>query len=289
MPRQLIDGGLSGVVMSWDTPKVNDSSVLSRTVVGLRLRLRVPLHLEPRREQFASVVVISPSAELRLRRSDGGPTTIGRAVASPADVVPLNPDGYREIEFVFDLADSAVASIDALRSDKGPEFDLVTSGSVVGSIDGSRMDTLPARFHGSVQIGVPLHDWIPLLRGVGLSHAILFEVRPGSQMPPEFVAIWKALEDAETELRRGGPSGWRGCVAAVRHALELWAGVQQPTRPSEGDKSIDRRIDELRLALRSFTNEAHHSTADRWTRADAVVALSTVASLLARQITQEQD
>ncbi len=284
MPRQLIDGGLPGVVMSWDTPNVNDSSILSRTVVGLRLRFRAPLHLEPRRAQFASIVVIAPSAELLLRRSDGGPTTIGRAVASPIDAVPLNPDGYREVEFVFALADSAVASIDALRSDRGPEFDLVTSGAVVGSIDGSRMDTLPARFHGSVQIGVPIHDWIQLLRGVGLSHAILFEVRPGSRMPPELVAIWKAIEDAEAELRRGGFSGWRGCVASVRHAMELWAGSQPTTRPSEGDKSIDRRLDELRVALRSFTNQAHHSTADRWTREDAVLALATAAALLAREL-----
>ena len=287
MPRQLIDGGLPGIVMSWDVPKVNDSSMISRTIAGLRLRLRVPLHLEPRRPQFASVVVIAPSAELHLRRGDGGPTLIGRALAAPADAVPLNPEGYREIEFVFELTDVAVSSIDALRSDKGPEFDLVTSGAVVGSIDGSRMDTLPARFHGSLQIGVPIHDWIALLRGVGLSHAILFEVRPGNQMPPEFVAIWKAIEDAETDLRRGGPSGWRGCVAAVRHAMELWAGAQPPTRPSEGDKSIARRIDELRVGLRSFTNVAHHSTADQWTRADAVAALSTAASLLARQLTQE--
>lgn len=259
-------------------------SPLQRTVGGFRLGFRFPLVVERASETLTHVAVLDLSAELRCRPAEGDAVIVGSTCALYADVVPIENCGYREPETWFDVSAGGLAWIEATRPQAGPVFDLGIHGALVGCADRARMTTLPFRFHGNSTVTIPAHEWTAALRRVGASHALLIEVPSLDDPSREYAQVIGALDDAVQELERGGNTGWKGCVGAVRTALERWAATRPPTRPSEADRSVRRRLDELRVHLRAFTNDAHHSTSEAWTREDAVLALATAAALLAREL-----
>jgi hypothetical protein len=81
-------------------------------------------------------------------------------------------------------------------------------------------------------------------------------------------------------------------VAAVRLALEKWQGIEKedmgpgwkaPSMIERKDRTKRQRLDNVRWHLYQCAHLGPHSSAEDWTRDDAVLLLSTLAALLAER------
>lgn len=148
----------------------------------------------------------------------------------------------------------------------------------------------PIRVSGDVRLTVDPQVWATMLNATGLGENVFVEIPLPPRPAPEWQDVWKALRTAREALNRGGANAWKSVVTESRLALEKWAeleqpdqgpGWQAPSRPDKEARTKQQRRDNLRWHLLQCAHEAAHSHADEWTRDDAVLILSTLASLLA--------
>ncbi|MGB9181986.1 MAG: hypothetical protein WCB68_22340 [Pyrinomonadaceae bacterium] len=152
----------------------------------------------------------------------------------------------------------------------------------------------PARIGNGedVEIIYPTETWINMLRSLKLAENVLVEIPlPSSPLSP-WDEVWQALVEAKDYFERGGTTGWKGCVAAVRLALEKWqriekedmgAGWKAPSVNERKERTKQQRFDNLRWHLYQCAHLGVHSKANNWTRDDAVLLLSTLSALLAER------
>jgi hypothetical protein len=149
--------------------------------------------------------------------------------------------------------------------------------------------TIPVRFFGVVQVEYPLDAWVDRIRMLGRFANILVEVSVPGQAPAEWTSVLASLEEARLAITRGGESGWRAAIVAIRTALEKWKGIEEPalgpgwnpvSRPDLEEWTKDQRANALRWWLHQFCHLAAHEEARQWARADATLALSIAAALV---------
>lgn len=146
--------------------------------------------------------------------------------------------------------------------------------------------------HGNVQITYPREVWIRMLQKLGVAENVLVEVPLPGNPSGDWDAVWRALIDARNYFEQGGETGWKGCVASVRLALEKWRDVEaenagpgfvRPNRQDLEARTKKQRLDQLRWDLLQMAHQGAHTHTDLWTRDDALLMLSTLSALLAER------
>jgi hypothetical protein len=143
--------------------------------------------------------------------------------------------------------------------------------------------TMPTMLSGNFDVEFERDRWVDLLRSTGWGENVVLEVALPPQPEAPWDGVWCAVRLAREALDRGGPSGWKACIAECRNALEKWRDIEPldtggETAPS--DFTRQQRSDVVRQSIHRYTHDAVHSSADRTTRAEAVMVLGTVAGLL---------
>jgi hypothetical protein len=180
----------------------------------------------------------------------------------------------------------ALETIERWRDRSPPEFDITLSGSVfvrdkdTGLYDGCRLQA----DSGSVRLHADRENWIQQLRNVSPLGSVLIEIPLVINRSGPLATIWKCIDKASENLGQGGEAGWTGCLTEARKALEAWNKIDPMPAPPERDRDKDKRqrLYDLAEALRRYCHLSAHfdKREENWTRADAVLALSTLCALL---------
>lgn len=193
---------------------------------------------------------------------------------------------------------SALLLFEKLRETRLPRLSIDLHGEVCWllpnskgrNVDRGRTRTEPRLLSGSVDITYPTEVWVKMLRRLEIAENILVEIPLPSSPPAPWDKVWNPLREARDAFERGGTTGWKGCVSAVRLALEKWKdieeedmglGWQSPPLKNREARSKRERLDNLRWHLLQCAHLAPHSGADDWSRDDALLALATLSALLA--------
>src|SRR5262249_49230904 len=186
-----------------------------------------------------------------------------------------------------------------LRDGGGGQFDIQFEGELFYLVPAPQSHhmfrTEPERFRskaGFTTITYPKEVWVKMLRGLGVAENVLVEVPLPGSPSPDWDGVWKALVDARNAFEQGGSTGWKGCVTAVRLALETWQGIEKEqmgpgwSAPSQADRRArtkKERLDNLRWHLLQIAHLGAHTGAEEWSRDDALLMLSTLSALLAER------
>lgn len=264
-----------------------------RTGAGfaLSLPMTVTLGLNNRNDPCPHVSHIR--ATLSYQTESGGICKVGRASTNESFVAGT-PHSTTPGELVWTEPLASLAYYEKLRGGKPPRLKIELRGElcflVPRQLGPHRLRTEPYEIFGDAEVTYPIHVWANMLRQLGVAEVILLEVPLRSDAPTGWDGVWRALQDARSALDRGGETGWRDCVVAVRRALEEWGKIEEermwpnwkgPTREERDEWSKRERLDGLRWHLHQCAHLAPHSDARDWTREDAILLLSTLSGLLA--------
>jgi len=197
------------------------------------------------------------------------------------------------IHFLWEWSLTALATYEALRAGSVPVFDAVITGDLRHVLPGDPgcepiSVAHPVYEHGQLTYSRDL--WVRMLRDLNIRDAVVVEIPFTSDPPNAWEGVWSALADARNAYEQGGATGWKGCIANVRHALEEWRKIEQEDQgpgwqppPTGGlhSRTKVQRAENLRWHLLQFAHLAPHSSARDWDRDDALLALSTLTALLA--------
>jgi len=189
----------------------------------------------------------------------------------------------------------ALAAYEKFRDVQRPHFRIALLGQLsflLPPASGRRVRTEPQQVYGDVEITYPTETWIRAVREVGVSQAIYLEVPLPSSPPRPWDAVWRSVAEAATAFERGGETGRKGAILAARQALDDWRNIdgeredigpgwKHPDKNDRESRTARQRLDAIRWHLREFAHLAAHSGAERWSREDAVLLLSSVSALLA--------
>lgn len=268
--------------LSFVAPPANGLNA-QRTAGGFRLAIPARLTFQYPTSQSRLVL-----ENLRAVFSAEG-TEIGVAIASQEYQTPVRE---MPIILLWNWTLQEFSFYEAKRRGKEPHFRMIVSGQIryiLPGEQGKEAISLPTMFSGQGDVGYSREVWTTMLRQLNLRDAVVVEIPFSSEPSTAWEAIWDALRDARNAFDKGGTTGWKSCVANVRHALELWQeaepvnfgpGWQRPKHDELRERNKDQRIDNLRWHLHQCAHLAPHTKADSWTREDALLALSTLAALL---------
>ncbi len=147
----------------------------------------------------------------------------------------------------------------------------------------------PEKLYGIGSAAYPVDVWAELLRSVGAIGNILIEVPLPGKTPAGWEKIYEALDEARRGLAKGDEDGCKACLVAVRLALDEWKTLEAPALGIGGNtaNATDRsqwtkqeRTEGIRWQAIQLAHLAAHSSAQKWTRVDATLALSLLAGLL---------
>jgi hypothetical protein len=131
-----------------------------------------------------------------------------------------------------------------------------------------------------------------MLQRLGVAENVLVEIPLPGNPTGDWDPVWRALIDSRNYFEQGGETGWKGCVASVRLALEKWRDIEvedagpgfvKPTVPQREARTKKQRLNQLRWDLLQMAHEGPHTHAAHWTRDDALLMLSTLSALLAER------
>lgn len=144
----------------------------------------------------------------------------------------------------------------------------------------------PVRVYDYIDIEFSREDWTAALRSCGLSVSVLveipFPVTDSDGLDPGL----QALRDAVEAFEHGGSTAWKDSIGHIRPFLENWAASEPlaavATKEPKDGSAVDRtwKLLSLRDALFKCCHFWVHESKSACTRSDAVLALSTFASLL---------
>lgn len=188
---------------------------------------------------------------------------------------------------------SALTTFEKIRDGKSPKLKIKLHGEVCWLLpynDGNnRVRTEPYSIARDVHITYPTEVWIKMLRGLQVAENILVEIPLPNSPPAPWDEVWNALVEARNAFEQGGSTGWKSCANAVRLALENWQKIEKedmgpgwksPTVQERENRTKRQRFDNLRWHLLQCAHLAPHSSADEWSRDDALLMISTLSTLL---------
>lgn len=185
-----------------------------------------------------------------------------------------------------------LAFYERLRDGKPPRLKLDVQADVCLLIPSQRakLRSEPWLVSGQVEIRYPTEVWIRMLRDMGVAESVFIEVPLPASPPAPWDGVWGALVEARNSFERGGETGWKGCVSAVRLALERWQEVEEgdmgpgwkaPSPEDRQNRTKRQRLDNIRWHLLQCAHLAPHTEAESWSRDDALLMLSALSALLA--------
>lgn len=269
---------------------------IERTAGGVSLNVGYMLQINP--DTCASISSIT--ADLYFQGKQSVPVALGVAADPESHVIHTGykfpQNGINSVirgclRLPLNLA--GLETIERLRDGEQADFRLTVRGSaLILNPTEKTWDACMFKVDGgmpmSAQVQVSRDLWAPQVRAVSPMGSILVEVPLATSRTPPWNTVWEQLDKAAGHLAQGGESGWEGCIAKVRQALELRAKIEKiPPGPPKSDHDQDRRerLNGLAKALFHYSSLAVH--ADRhttqWSRADAILAYSTLCAILAVQ------
>jgi hypothetical protein len=269
--------------VTFDQPE--KALLANRTASGFRVYLAASVTFHPPQE--SQLVLLLENLQATFSASG---VEIGVAHYSAA--LRSSP-GERSIIFNWDWTLTALAVYERVRAGLAPEFSIRLSGDIryiLPGQGGKEVCSIASTFAQPGFVRYSREAWTDMLRELNLRDTVLVEIPFQADPPSGWEPIWQALRDARDSFDTGGSTGWKNCVASVRHALEEWQkvekeeqgpGWQRPAFPDLQSRTKAQRIDNLRWHLIQCAHLAPHTKADDWTRDDALLALSTLCALLA--------
>jgi hypothetical protein len=192
----------------------------------------------------------------------------------------------------------ALAWLEKQRSGGAPKLKLRIEALLAKAIPGVGADdwphevcTVPHPCFCTLVVKYPVPAWTAMIRTLGVAESVLVEIPVPGARPAPWDTVFKYLSEAREALEKGGTTGWKGCVVAVREGLTTWQKFE-PEDKGAGitvDRQLihtrtkEQRLDCLRWNLLQAAHLAPHSPAENWTRDDAVLLLSAFAGLLAER------
>lgn len=189
---------------------------------------------------------------------------------------------------------TALAAYENFRDVESPRFRFAVLAQLAFLLPGSepQIRTGPHQVYGEVEVTYPLEVWIKAMRNTGVSQAVFLEIPLPSSPPAPWDAVWRSVAEAAVAFERGGETGRKGAILAIRQALDEWRriegeredlgpGWKAPSTEDLNARTARQRLDALRYHLREYANLAAHSEATGWSREDASLLLSVISTLLA--------
>ena len=151
-----------------------------------------------------------------------------------------------------------------------------------GLYDACRLDTP----QGPIQLSADRDIWQSQVRAVSPMGRVLVEIPLAVTRTAPWDRVWARLDAASTNLAQGGEMGCKNCVNEVRQALDAWRKIEGfNAGSSRGGLQKDKRerLHDAANALYHYCSLSAHGDEHQvtWTRADAVLALSSLSALLA--------
>lgn len=286
-------GGKVGSITLEQAPK---QLTAHRTAVGFELHLPMIVQLKLASALDPCPLLSNISAVITAVNDDGKELTVGRALHYGWAIGAI-PQSSTESKLTWTDTRTAMAAYERFREGRRPRFRIALQAELSKLVPpsfggGPRKRTEPFAVHGNAEVSYPTEVWVRLVRDLGISHPVLIEV-PLPASPPSppspWDAVWQSVGEAEASFERGGKTGWKGCISAVRLALDHWRkieaedmgpGWKQPDISDLKKRTTDQRLDNIRWHLREFSHLAAHSGAEEFTRDDALLMLSTLSALL---------
>ena len=190
-----------------------------------------------------------------------------------------------------------LVAYEKMREGRTPRFRFILRGELCYLVPSERprfaYRTHPQSLYGDIEIKYDKEKWVSVLRDLRIGENVLIEVPLWQSPSADWDQVWSALIEARNSFEQGGEIGWKGCIAAVRLALEKWQKLEpedqglpnwkSPTREEKDNRSKEQRLDSLRWHLLQLAHLGLHTHAKRSTREDAVLFLSTLSVLLAER------
>ena len=266
-----------------------------RTAEGFDIRLPAQLTLVCANRDQLQPLVSNLRVAVSVRTEDGTEFDVGLA-ADPSFYPGLVPEGVFRLSLQWRGPLKVLALLEKLRNGKPLRLGYTVKGEICGLVQlpnrRHRLRTDPQYIHGSVEVEYPADVWVMTMRNLGVVENVLVEIPlPGSR-PAPWDDVWKALVEARDGLERGGATGWKTCVTGVRLALEKWQQIEKedmgpgwkaPTPNERQQRTKRQRVDNLRWHVLQLAHLAPHTSAEEWSREDALLLLATLSAWLAQR------
>jgi hypothetical protein len=268
-----------------------------RTGTGFRLNIPFDVTLRKGRQQDVWPVLSDLRGTLLASNRKGEEVELGELRDDERYKGPTYPNNPGQGQLTWRGTFADLTYYERLRDGGHVRFRLVVHGLVsyyVAAVPNTnymlRSDS--HKVYGNVPLSYPVELWIEQLRALGVAENVLVEIPLTSSPPAPWDEVWQALVEARTYFEQGGSTGWKGCVAATRLALEKWQSIEKedmgpgwkaPSMQERQDRTKRQRLDNVRWHLYQCAHLGPHSSAEDWSRDDALLMLSTLTVLLAER------
>jgi hypothetical protein len=204
------------------------------------------------------------------------------------------PSASISTNLVWEAPLTALAAYEKFRDVEPPRFQFAVLAELAFLLpaSGSQIRTGPHQVYGEVEVTYPAEVWTKATRNSGVSQAVFLEIPLPASPPGPWDAVWRSIGEAAVAFERGGETGRKGAILAIRQALDEWRkiegeredlgpGWKAPSMEDRNARTARQRLDALRYHLREYANLAAHSEATGWSREDASLLLATISALLA--------
>ncbi len=243
----------------------------------------IPLELELRgREPGNGYVLSDLAADIRDRKSQW---LLGSGSLTQ-NFMPARQTRTERICLDVRCSPRALAQYEVRRNGGPVELTCQLSGNIHSLInmDGEWVPDLVGTA-GPIDLEFSREDWTSTLRSCGLSGSVLIEIPfPLTDADISDPGV-QALHDAFEAFEHGGSTAWKSTITHIRPYLEKWREVD-PRPPADAEPKdgspADRKwkLLNLRDALHKCCHLWEHESKSACTRQDALLVLSTFASLL---------
>ncbi len=256
--------------------------------LGYSINLRDDLH----------VSISGISGEIGVAKGSLPPLTLGIAIDPQCHVIdtgykfPGLPTGEPQTmvrgHLRLPLSLAALETVERLRQGEPFEFTVVMRGSVFVHDKQTKLYET-CRFQVGISSGTPIQfradrdNWIQQMRNVSPMGSILVEIPLAIDRKAPWDEVWRSLESAKANLAQGGEGGCKSCINEVRQAIEVWRKIDDFSGAKTAkEKNKRERLQDVANALFHYCSLSVHTDhhISHWTRADAILALASLCSLL---------
>ena len=264
-----------------------------RTAAGFELHFPMNVQLKYGNSLDPCPMLSNISAVITAVDYAGKEVTLGRAHHYGL-LIGAIPESSTPVTLSWSDSLPTLVAYERVRDGRRPHFKIAIIAELCKLVPapfagGPRRRTEPFLVHGSAEVTYPSEVWVKTVSNLGISYPVLIEIPLPGSPPNPWDTVWDALAEATTAFERGGKTGWKGCISAVRLALDHWREIEAENmgpgwkRPAVDElkkRTTDQRVDNIRWHLREYSHLAAHSGAEEFTRDDALLMLSTLSALL---------
>jgi hypothetical protein len=264
---------------------------LIKTADGAVLRFAYRMQLVP----GVHVLLTAITAEIGFQGKQLHHLPLGIAVDPECHVIDTDYQfpmgGLRQFilsgNLQLPLTRAALEAAERIREGEPPAFTIVLHGSAfvankeTGGYDLCRVDIAQP---GPIQLRADRDVWQSQVRNASPMGSVLVEIPLAVTRDAPWDRVWARLDAASASLSQGGESGNKHCVIEVRQALDAWRKIDQFETTTTGGKQKDKgqRLRDVANALYHYFSLSAHGDEhqEEWTRAEAILALSSLCALL---------